>query len=402
MKKILGKSVLLLIAVLLAVQVPFIYRRYKIGRLSDRIASLNADRATRETPGYTEYKGVMHAHTSLGGHSTGTFDELIEAANDNGLDFVAMTEHYDLNYDASTLGLNGVYGKTLFINGQEVDSSDGGRYLLFPGSPESASFGKLDSKALMEKIHAEGRLAVNNYPERKTSDNTDFDGMEVYSLHINAKKSNPFTAIFDVIWSFPKYPELTYATYFRRNDDYLRRYDIVASQKRLLLTAGADAHSNKGYYLIADDEGNRHFGFKIDPYKVIFRLVRMHVLLESGKPLTRETLIEALRKGHAFVGFDILGDTSGFAFSADNGTEIRIMGGEIPLADGVKLNIVAPLKCRFVVYRNGVRLNESTVSNEYRIEVNEQGTYRVEAYLDDLGSPFDQAPWIVSNPIYVR
>jgi hypothetical protein len=31
----------------------------------------------------------------------------------------------------------------------------------------------------------------------------------------------------------------------------------------------------------------------------------------------------------------------------------------------------------------------------------ESGAYRVEVFLDSLGKPFAQMPWITSNPIYV-
>ena len=404
---------------LLAVQVPFIYRRYRIGQLSDRITAINGERVDRYSDGYTEYKGVMHVHTFLGGHSTGTFEELIAAANANELDFVVMTEHYDEAYDTSALTLNGVYGKTLFINGQEVDANDGGRFLLLPGTSESPSFAKMDSREFLAKVHSEGRLAINNYPDRNLSGVTDFDGVEVYSLHINAKAANLLTAVPDLLWSFPAYPETTIASFLRRNDDYLSRYDAISGGKRLLLTAGADAHSNKGYYLIADDEGNRHFGIKIDPYETIFRIVRMHVLLESGTAVTRESVIEALKKGHAFAGFDVLGDTSGFSFWAEGlgvqeqppanagGTdstpsEKRIMGDEIALADGVRFHAAAPLPARFVLLRNGSIVQEFPGSYEFTINIDKAGTYRVEAYLDQLEAPFDRAPWIMSNPIYVR
>ena len=390
----------------ISVQVPFIYRRYKIGQLTNLISQqekLAQGVPVRPIPGYREYKGVMHVHSFLGGHSTGTFEELISAANANRLDFVVMTEHYDLRYDTSALTLNGNFGGTLFVNGQEVDTNDGGRFLLLPGSAESPSFAKMDSRFFLDKIRSEGRLAINNYPERNRSGVTDFDGMEVYSLHINAKRMNKFTAVFDILWSFGRYPETTYATYLRRNEDYLRRYDAIAREKRLLLTAGADAHSNKGYYLIADDEGNRHFGIKIDPYEVIFRLTRMHVLLEGGTPLTRETLIDALRKGHAFIGFDVLGDTTGFSFVGENGTERRIMGDEIALGQGVKLSAAAPGIARFVFYRDGEPVGESSGGQEAGFLADRPGAYRVEVYRNELGEPFDRdAPWIMSNPIYVR
>lgn len=397
------RTILVLLVLFLAVQAPFVYRRWKVGRLAGQIAELENQRIARSTPGFTEYKGVMHVHTSLGGHSTGTFDELLRAADSNSLDFVVMTEHYDAKFDSSALTLNGVYGNTLFVNGQEVDTNDGGRFLLLPGTPESPSFAKMDSKTFLDKVHAEGRLAINNYPERNRSGVTDFDGIEVYSLHSNAKKINPLVGIPDILWSFRGYPEVTFASHFQRNDDYLRRYDDIAKAKRMLLTAGADAHSNKGYYLIADDEGNRHIGIKLDPYEMVFRLVRMHVLLEEATPLTRETLVDALRRGHAWVGFDVLGDTSGFAFSADNGSESRIMGDEMALAQGVKLKASAPGTSRFVFYRDGEAMGEFGGVPEASIAADRPGAYRVEVYREALGEPFDRrAPWIMSNPIYIR
>ena len=398
----LKRIILVLLAVLVAVQVPFVYRRYKIGQMAGRLAELEAARVGRATPGYREYKGVMHVHTSLGGHSTGSFAELIAAANGNDLDFVAMTEHFDERYDTSALTLNGVYGRTLFVNGQEVDTNDGGRFLLLPGTPDSPGFAKMDSRTFLDKVPSEGRLAINNYPDRNRSGVTDFDGMEAYSLHINAKRANPFAAVGDLLWSFPAYPELTQATHFRKNEDYLNRYDAIAKEKRLLLTAGADAHSNKGYYLIADDEGNRHVGFKLDPYASVFRLVRMHVLLEEGTPLNRETLIDAMRKGHAFVGFDVLGDTAGFSFTAENGAERRIMGDEIALAGGVRLTAAAPGAATFVLLRNGEKVGAMADVSEAVFAADRPGTYRIEAYRDRLGEPFDAAPWIMSNPIYIR
>ena len=401
--KIVRRTVLALLAVLIAVQVPFVYRRHQIGQLGNQIDHRLKGSVDRQTfPGYTEYKGVMHVHTFLGGHSTGTFEELITAANANNLDFVVMTEHYDSNYDTSALTLNGSYGKTLFINGQEVDTNDGGRFLLLPGSPESPGFNRLDSKTFLDKIHSEGRIAINNYPDRNRSGVAGFDGIEAYSLHINLKQANIFTAIGDVLWSFGSYPEATIATYLRPNRQYLETYDRIAAAQRLLLSAGADAHSNKGYYLAADDEGNKHLGFKIDPYETVFRIVRMHVLLESGTPLTRESVIDALRRGHAFVGFDVLGDTSGFRFWAENGADTRIMGNEIGLGSGVKLSAATPGASRIVFLKNGAKIAEFPDVTETSINITESGTYRVEVYLDQLGEPFDQAPWMMSNPIYVR
>src|SRR3982750_4064685 len=220
--KMLKRILLVLLAVLLLVQIPFIYRRYQTGKLAGRIAELNGQRINREDAKYKEYKGIIHAHTSLGGHSTGGFDELINAANANDLDFVLMTEHYSDAYDTSALTLNGVYGKTLFIGGNEIDTADADRFFMTPGSSEAASLRSMPTYAVLEKLHSENRLALITYPEKFKSWDSNFDGDEVFSLHTAAKNANPFIAFFDLIWSYPAYPELTFMSYFGRPDTNLQ------------------------------------------------------------------------------------------------------------------------------------------------------------------------------------
>lgn len=402
MKKFFKNFLFVILIVLLLIQIPFIYRRYQNGKLAEKINWIQSQRTAQPNPNYNEYKGIIHAHTSLGGHSTGTFDELIDAANANDLDFVIMTEHYTDKYDTAALTLNGVYSKTLFVGGNEIDTADGDRFLMIPGGADAASFSKMQTTAVLDKLHAENRLAFITYPEKFKSWNSDFDGDEVFSLHTNAKKMNPFTALFDLIWSYPAYPALTFATYFKRPDDDLAKFDEIAAKRKIVFTAGTDAHSNIGFHLLGDDAGNKLINIKIDPYKTTFQLARVHVLIDKNKPLTRENLIEALKLGHSFVGFDVLGDTSGFNFSAENGVETREMGDEITVSQGVKLQAVAPIPARFVVFKNGAKFFESQQTAGISIDARESGTYRVEVYLDQLGSPFDKMPWIISDPIYVH
>lgn len=391
-----------MIALVVALQVPFIYRRWEIGRLSENIAALNTQRTVSDNAGYRDYKGVVHVHTSLGGHSTGSFDELIAAARTNDLDFVVLTEHYSPLFDTSKQTLNGVYGKTLFIGGTEADANDGGRYLVIPGIGDADKLAKLDSAAFLREVHSRGLLAINNYPDRNRSASADLDGMEVYSLHINGKAIASVNAVFDMLWSYGSYPEATLATYFRRNDAYLQRYDAIAANRKLVLDAGTDAHSNKGYHFFADEEGHSIFGVKLDPYDTIFRLVRTHTLLPAETPLDRVSFLDAFGKGHSYVGFDSIGDTTGFFFGAGNGSEMRIMGDEIPLAAGVRLYGRTPVPARIVLLKNGIKAAEAEDTASFEFSVAEPGTYRVEVYLDRLGPTFKNAPWIMSNPIYVR
>src|SRR5215204_1433633 len=133
MKKVLKRILLVLLVLLVLAQIPFIYRRYQTGKLAEKIAELDEQRTTYSDPLFREYKGIIHAHTNLGGHSTGSFEEIIAAASANDLDFVLTTEHVSNVIDTAALTLNGVYGKTLFVGGNEINMAGSDRFLLIPG-----------------------------------------------------------------------------------------------------------------------------------------------------------------------------------------------------------------------------------------------------------------------------
>ena len=400
--KLWKKILLALFVVFLLVQIPLVYNRYKIGRLSQQISQLEAKKSKYSNPHYKDYKGVIHVHTFLGGHSTGSFDELIDGAQENGLDFVLMTEHSSKLYDTSSMTLNGIYKGVLFVGGNEFNTNSGDRFLLVGGSSKAFGTDKATNRVL-ESIHAQNEFALVTYPEKFEAWNSNFDGIEIYSLHTNAKQINVLTGLLDVLWSYRAYPELTFATYFNRPAENLRKFDEISAHRKITLFAGNDAHSNIGYHILGDDAGNRFLNVKFDYYKTIFKLVRTHIFLENDKPLNRENVLYAVKNGHSFVGFDVLGDTSNFFFSAETKTESVISGDEIFLnEDFVNLKAFAPQIARFVIFRNGEKVFEAKELTEVNLQTKQTGTYRVEVYLDKLGSPFDAMPWIISNPIYVK
>ncbi len=73
----LRKILIVALGILLLSQIPFAYRRYRLSRLENTIQQLAAQRVPSLTSDYVDYSGVIHVHSSLGGHSTGTFAELI-------------------------------------------------------------------------------------------------------------------------------------------------------------------------------------------------------------------------------------------------------------------------------------------------------------------------------------
>ena len=370
----------ILLAVLVVVilsQIPFACRRYKLRRLNAAINQLNFQRADPE--GFVDYKGVVHVHSFLGGHSSGTFSEIISAAHANQLQFVIMTEHTEKDFDTAAMTLKDVHGGVLFINGNEVSAANGDRTLVLPGD-----------------------VSLVAYPDEfKNWDTPGLDGVEVYNVFTNARQVNPAVAFFDVLWSQRDYPELIFALYLQRPDEALRKWDQALAKTRLTAVGGNDAHSNIGVSL-KDGSGKTLLGIQLDPYETSFRLVRLHVLVEQGKPLDATSLTDAVRAGHCFIGFDFLGDSAGFSFEAESAGERKIQGDEIALAGDTKMRVRTPVAGRIVVFRNGsVFIDENGISGR-ELAVTERGVYRVEVYLPQLGSLMADRPWIISNPIYIR
>ena len=420
--KIVKRILIALLILLVLAQIPFIYRRWQTGKLAEKIAQAESQRKTYTDPNFKEYKGIIHAHTNLGGHSTGSFDELIAAANANDLDFVLMTEHYSDTFDTAAKTLNGVYGKTLFIGGNEIDTSDGDRFLLIPGGGEATKTRMSGTTAFLDAAHTSNQLALVTYPEKFKSWDSQFDGIEVFSLHTAAKQMSWLAALGDLIWSYPSYPELTFVKSFQRPDTNLAKFDETAAQRKISLFAGTDAHSDLGLHLFGTDGGQKLINIKIDPYETIFRIVRIHVLMEKGTEFNREALIEAIRAGHYFIGFDAVGDTTGFSFRVA-GCEpdtVRMMKTQDTCrtaeSEPARFGIDLPLPARVEIYRNGdIIVPDDLVAYRYGewmrnpsegtaigFDSKGVGVYRVEVYRDDLGPPFDKLPWIISNPIYVR
>ena len=377
-----SKKFILLVVflVLLLSQIPFAYRRYKLRRLNAAIQQLNSQRVAPERRNeFVDYKGVVHVHSFLGGHSSGTFSEIISAAQANQLQFVIMTEHTEKDFDTAAMTLSGMHGGVLFINGNETNAPNGDRLLVLPGD-----------------------VSIAAYPEQfKSLDTPGLKGVEVYNVFTNAKQINPVLAFFDVLWSQRSYPESIFALYLQRPDENLKRWDQASARSRLTATAGNDAHANIGVSL-KDSSGKTLLGIRLDPYETSFRLVRLHVLLEQNKRLDATSLLDAVKAGHCFIGFDFLGDSSGFTFEAENSGERKMQGDEISLKPETRLRVQTAVSSRVVLFKDGaVVLDESGISAK-ELAVTERGVYRVEVYLPQLGNLVAQKPWIISNPIYVR
>ncbi len=364
---------------------------------------MEANRKDSKNPEFNEFKGVIHVHSWLGGHSTGDFEELLVGAQKNELDFVVMTEHANTFYDTSMMTLRGFNEGVLFIGGNELDTENQDRYLLLPGSDKAEEMTRESNEEFLEIVHSQDKIAIMSYPEKYKEWDSKYDGIEVFNMSTNLKGINVPYFLFDALWSFGFYPELTLAGYLKRPHVSLRRFDEISMKRKIMLVGGPDAHSNIGFHIFGDDAQHKFLNFKFDQYENAFRISRTHVLIEMEKQLSQETLLGAIKNGHSFLGFDVFADTTGFSFSATNGRETRIMGDEISFIENqTELKGTSPQVAQFVVFKNGEMMWESDQTTEFDLKITDKGVYRVEVFLNSLGKPFDQMPWIVSNPIYLN
>ncbi|HEY6804269.1 MAG TPA: hypothetical protein VI306_11855 [Pyrinomonadaceae bacterium] len=394
------KLLLVLLGLVLLSQLPFAYRRYRLRKLKQQIER-NEVKAVDSGDPFTEYKGAMHVHSFLGGHSSGTFQEIIAAANQTGLQFVIMTEHPAKEIDTSALTLQGMKGGVLFINGNEVSSASGDRLLLVPGEASLAQADQSAINNLATTAHARNALAIAAYPDEFKSWDAGFDGVEVYNVFTNAKEYNKVVAFFDGLWSYSSYRDLLFANFYQRPTAALQKWDSLLATRRVVATAGTDAHSNIGVSL-NDASGKQLYGIKVDPYQTSFALVKMHVLLPRDKNLDAQNLLDAIRAGHCYIGFDVFGDVSNFRFTATNGSMTAIQGDEITLTDNTSLKVWLTAPRRVVIFRNGATFFDEAGVQMKEVKITERGVYRVEIYNPGLGKPFSEQPLIISNPIYVR
>jgi hypothetical protein len=176
----------------------------------------------------------------------------------------------------------------------------------------------------------------------------------------------------------------------------LKKWDeLLARGQKIVAVGGSDAHAL-----------NVRMGplrRSIFPYLFHFKAINTHLIAE--KPLTgdlatdRAIVYDALRQGHAFIGYDLPYPTRGFRFTAQGKDSSVSMGDEIRLGTGLTMQMRLPVKAECRLLCNGEIIRTWKDREICAQTVSRPGAYRVECYLDFLGK---QRGWIFSNPIYVK
>jgi hypothetical protein len=170
--------------------------------------------------------------------------------------------------------------------------------------------------------------------------------------------------------------------------------ELIKKHGRVVAVGGSDAHARK----MSMGPLRR----TIFPYEYHFSAVNTHLLVDhplSGElDLDRDRIIDALRYGRGFIGYDLSCPTRGFRFAAQHRDGKLEMGDEMNARGPVNLQVMLPAAADVILIKDG-RPWKHTHGQMLTATTDEPGVYRVEAYRQHLGR---RRGWIFSNPIYLR
>ena len=339
---------------------------YRYAALARAIEDLR--RAAPEIEAVGDLRGIIHVHTSAGGDSQGTLDEVVAAARRVRADFVILTEHprpRDYRWSA--------------------ESEPGKRPILIFGEEREE-----ETRRVLVVPYPKGDVALRVESHWMAAPREAL--MEIVNLHEEADAVPRWKAALWLAGSLPGFSRLALLPLQHVFREKLQLWDEVLRQRRLWIVGGNDAHASIGARL-EYSSGDAILDWTLDSYEDVFGYVSTHVWLREQMADSRAVL-DALASGHSYVAFDFMHDPSGFSFKAGDSWARTVPGG----AD---LFVQTPLPARIRLIRNGVVVKESENTTRLGAEDVESGVYRVEVYLPQLGAWARSNPWILSNPIFV-
>ena len=341
--------------------------------------------------------GNIHMHT-VHSDGTGTFADLREAARAAGLHFIIVTDHNVLVREEEGYQDGLLVLVDAEINDEELEPP--GNHLLCLGIRDNPVGYAADPQALIDEVRRQGGMAViahpverasalipDSYPWRSWQVNG-YHGLEIWNFmsefrpHVTGRAKGLLLAFLPALFTTGPYPDL------------LARWDRLAQERPVVAVGGSDAH--------AFDVRLGPWKRVVFPYRYCFRAVNTHVLMTA--PLTgevsrdRQAIYDALRAGRCWVGYDLIGNTAGFRFSAAAGGQAAVMGETLPAGPSWEFRGRLPAAADLRLLRDG-QVVHRVRGRELAYTSSEPGVYRVEAW---RRAWFKPRGWIFSNPIYVR
>ena len=343
-----------------------------------------------------EYVGAMHIHSDFS-DGTGTIPEILRSASEVNLDFVVITDHNTLR--AKKEGYEKFYDKTLLILGYEINDKENKNHCLVLDTIETLST-RVPAGEYLKKIKGSGGFSIIAHPHEKRTafkehppypwtewNNSDFDGIEIW---------NHMSEWMETLNEQNRYEHFMHPlrSLNAPTKETLQKWDEISLERKLVAIGGTDAHAHKVNLM-------GFFEVEVFPYKVLFKAIRTHVLLQKKMKILNDfegvreatkQVVSAIKNGCCFVANDYICNSFGFRFWAETGNNRYEMGDTIKGTDSFKLCVNAPGTAPEIrIIRNG-EIVETLSDNEVRVDMTDEGVYRVEVYL------FNKA-WIFSNHI---
>jgi hypothetical protein len=352
-----------------------------------------------------EYVGNLHMHTPYS-DGEASHAEIAAAAIRVNLDFVVVTDH-NLWVD----GVQGYYGgqanrRVLLLTGEEVHDRrrepQANHLLVYGVEHELVSYASRPQTLINQIIEADEGVCYLAHPVDPPADlfhepglpweDWDVQGytglelwnyMSEFKTYLTSKLSAVRAALNPDRYISGPFPE-TLALWDR----------LLAEGRRVRVIGGADAHGTR--YSMGP------ISRVIFPYDFLFRCVNTHILtpraFSGDYEHDRALILQSLRDGHAFVGYDWPAPTRGFRFSAQGHNFSTIMGGWIRIGHGVTLQMVSPRVADMRLIKDGQIVARETEGTHRTYIASDPGVYRVEIYIQYKGQ---SRGWIFSNPIFV-
>lgn len=348
-------------------------------------------------------RGNIHIHSNLS-DGTASIEEIAKIANREGLDFIIVNDHEHLK--GKKMGLEGYYGDTLVLIGQEVNRLK--NHYLVMGIEEEINNNEESPREIVDEVKEKGGLGFIAHPFEKGSPlvnrgrtypwidfNMDgFTGMEIanYSSAWRDGVKKPLQALYANFIN-----DLAYMEY--PNPESYRKWKELTKEKRVVGIFGSDAHAP--IYKIGP------LAFKILSYKYLFRSGNNY--LYTKKPIFSEVnknnykkaeklLLSSLQKGNLYMCLDRIEKGDGLKVFMKDEKGDKFLPGDI-LTPG-KHTIFAGFekekknnKKHMRIEEPGGKIRTFPLPLERDFELS-NGTYHI-----NISHPGHEK-WIILNPFY--
>lgn len=340
---------------------------------------------------FFEVEGIIHLHSRYSDGS-GEVPDIMKDAQESLLDFVIFTDHNTLRPKKD--GWEGWYGNSLAVFGCELNDKNDQNHLLVVGVDDIIHKNKSAPEYVTEVVEGGGvcflahphekRSTLPQYPPYPWTawDSKDFTGIEIWN-HMSdwmegLTDENKYQRFIHPLRSLLVPPTET-----------LAKWDELNRERLVVGIGGSDCH--------AIEQEVMGVTVQVFPYKVAFRAVRTHLLLE--KPLSKANSIEAnialivdaLKKGRCFIVNHYRGAGKGFRFWLE-GAKTSLFPGDRHAAGTFTAKIFSPEKRQIRLLKDGRIIFTAQESDHLVFPVSEPGVYRTELFFGETG-------WIYSNPI---